>query len=106
MLEYSKSGMTNTRKFNSVGFEAIHSSVLGMYRAGTIDEASLRIFEESCLAAVPAIQAGQPNDLCPLPENERVQGREADCGAQRRGAQTSERYEETQPEHAPTKPEE
>ena len=40
-----------TRKYKSDAFEAIHSSVLGMYRAGTVDKATLREFDESCLAA-------------------------------------------------------
>lgn len=47
--------MTAPRKFKSTAFEAIHSAVAGMARAGTIDKATLRNFDESCLAAVPAI---------------------------------------------------
>jgi putative transcriptional regulator len=36
-------------KYRSDVCEAIYSSVLGMYRAGTIDRATMRWFDESCL---------------------------------------------------------
>lgn len=45
--------MTTNRKYKSDAFEAIHSSVSGMYRAGTIDQATMREFDASCLS-VPA----------------------------------------------------
>jgi putative transcriptional regulator len=45
--------MTTNRKYKSDAFEAIHSSVSGMYRAGTIDRATMREFDASCLS-VPA----------------------------------------------------
>jgi putative transcriptional regulator len=41
------------RKYKSDAFEAIHSSATGMYRAGAIDKATMRRFDESCLT-VPA----------------------------------------------------
>jgi putative transcriptional regulator len=41
------------RKYKSDAFEAIHSSVMGMFRAGTIDQATMREFDASCLS-VPA----------------------------------------------------
>ena len=47
--------MTATRKFKSDAFEAIHSAVAGMERAGTIDKATLRDFDETCLAITPTI---------------------------------------------------
>jgi putative transcriptional regulator len=47
--------MTKTRKFKSDAFEAVHSAVAGMYRAGTIDKATMRDFDESCLAETPSI---------------------------------------------------
>ena len=47
--------MTATRKFKSDAFEAIHSAVAGMERAGTIDKATMRDFDETCLAITPAI---------------------------------------------------
>jgi len=42
--------MATKLKYKSDIAEAIHSSVSGMYRAGTIDKATLREFDESCLA--------------------------------------------------------
>jgi putative transcriptional regulator len=45
--------MTTNRKYKSDAFEAIHSSVMGMFRAGTIDQATMREFDASCLS-VPA----------------------------------------------------
>jgi putative transcriptional regulator len=47
--------MTATRKFKSDAFEAIHNAVAGMERAGTIDKATMRDFDETCLTATPAI---------------------------------------------------
>jgi putative transcriptional regulator len=43
--------MSQKLKYKSDIAEAIHSSVSGMYRAGTIDKATMRRFDESCLAA-------------------------------------------------------
>jgi putative transcriptional regulator len=45
--------MTTNRKYKSDAFEAIHSNVTGMFRAGTIDQATMRRFDASCLS-VPA----------------------------------------------------
>lgn len=42
--------MPKNRKYKSDAFEAIHSSVAGMYRAGTIDKATMREFDASCLS--------------------------------------------------------
>jgi putative transcriptional regulator len=50
--------MTN-RKYKSDAFEAIHSSVAGMYRVGTIDKATMRHFDDSCLAVLEAIEPSQ-----------------------------------------------
>ena len=36
-------------KYKSDISEAVHSAVAGMYRAGTIDKATMRSFDESCL---------------------------------------------------------
>ncbi|OYU14042.1 MAG: transcriptional regulator [Alphaproteobacteria bacterium PA4] len=47
--------MATKAKFKSDAFEAIHSAVSGMYRAGTIDKATMRNFDESCLTVPPAI---------------------------------------------------
>jgi putative transcriptional regulator len=46
-------------KYKSDAFEAIHSSVSGMYRAGTIDKATMRSFDESCLAVPEQIGPAQ-----------------------------------------------
>ena len=43
--------MARNRKYKSDAFEAIHSSVAGMYRAGTVDKATMRDFDQSCLSA-------------------------------------------------------
>jgi len=43
--------MTTRRKFNSDAFEAIHSAVAGMHRAGTVDKVTMREFDALCLAA-------------------------------------------------------
>ena len=45
--------MARNSKYKSDAFEAIHSSVTGMYRAGTIDKATMREFDAACLS-VPA----------------------------------------------------
>jgi putative transcriptional regulator len=51
--------MTRSRKYKSDAFEAIHSSVAGMYKAGTIDKATMRSFDESCLAVPEKIGPAQ-----------------------------------------------
>jgi len=48
--------MPKNHKFKSDAFEAIHSNVAGMYRAGTVDKATMRSFDASCLS-VPATLA-------------------------------------------------
>ena len=48
--------MVKKRKYKSDAFEAIHSSVSGMYRAGTVDKATMRSFDESCLVTPPAMK--------------------------------------------------
>jgi putative transcriptional regulator len=47
--------MTAKPRFKSDAFEAVHSAVEGMYRAGTVDKATMRDFDETCLAAAPPI---------------------------------------------------
>ena len=49
--------MTSKRKFKSEAFAAIHSAAEGLHRAGTLDKATMREFDTSCLAAPPAIDA-------------------------------------------------
>jgi putative transcriptional regulator len=48
--------MARKLKYKSEISEAIHSSVSGMYRAGTIDKATMREFDESCLAVPPQME--------------------------------------------------
>ena len=49
--------MKTKREYKSDAFEAIHSAVSGMYRAGTIDRETMRGFDEACLV--------MPNTLAP-----------------------------------------
>ena len=55
--------MTVKKKFKSEAFEAIHSSASGMYRAGTIDKATMREFDESCLSVPAEIKPAQIKKL-------------------------------------------
>jgi putative transcriptional regulator len=55
--------MGKTTKYKSDAFEAIHSSVAGMLRAGTIDKATMRQFDEACLTAPPAMEPAQIKQL-------------------------------------------
>ncbi len=47
--------MSSKAKFKSDAFEAIHSAAEGLHRAGTIDKATLRNFDEACLVKPKAI---------------------------------------------------
>jgi putative transcriptional regulator len=58
--------MKNNRKYKSDAFEAIHSTVAGMLRAGTIDKTTMRSFDESCLTAPAPIK---PNQIKALRES-------------------------------------
>jgi putative transcriptional regulator len=60
--------MTKSRKYKSEAFEAVHSAVAGMYRAGTIDKATMRSFDASCLAPAPL----EPHQIKKLRERHRV----------------------------------
>ncbi|MHB1936754.1 MAG: type II toxin-antitoxin system RelE/ParE family toxin [Acidobacteriaceae bacterium] len=61
--------MTKNRKYKTDAFEAIHSTVAGMYRAGTIDKTTMRSFDASCLAAPAPIG---PHQIKALRESLRV----------------------------------
>ncbi len=61
--------MPTKPKFKSDAFEAMHSTVAGMRRAGTIGMATMRHFDETCLTA-PAAFA--PRDIKQLREQLRV----------------------------------
>ena len=51
--------MTVKAKFKSDAFEAVHSAALGLHRVGTIDKATMRGFDETCLAAQPVLAPQQ-----------------------------------------------
>ena len=55
--------MTAKPKYKSDAFEAIHDSVIGMYRAGTIDKATMRHFDETCLSIPPELGPAQIKQL-------------------------------------------
>jgi putative transcriptional regulator len=61
--------MSNRHKYKSDAFEAIHSAVSGMYRAGTIDKATMREFDQSCLS-VPTTM--EPERIKRIRESQRV----------------------------------
>ncbi len=51
--------MKNRHKYKSDAFEAIHSTVAGMYKAGTVDKETMRSFDESCLTVPDSIEPAQ-----------------------------------------------
>lgn len=55
--------MSKTTKYKSDAFEAVHSNAAGMFRAGTIDKATMRRFDESCLTVTPPIEPAQIKQL-------------------------------------------
>lgn len=55
--------MSRKPKYKSDAFEAIHSSAAGMFRVGTIDKATMRRFDESCLTVPPPIEPAQIKQL-------------------------------------------
>lgn len=48
-----------TKKFKSEALESIHDSARALLAIGAIDKATMREFDESCIAAVPEIGAAQ-----------------------------------------------
>lgn len=51
--------MTTKHKYKSDAFEAIHSTITGMYKAGTVDKETMRSFDESCLTVPDSIEPAQ-----------------------------------------------
>ncbi len=51
--------MKTNCKYKSDAFEAIHSTVAGMYRAETIDKKTMHSFDESCLTVPDTIEPEQ-----------------------------------------------
>lgn len=48
-----------TKKFKSEALESIHSSASALLAIGAIDKATMREFDESCIAEVPEIKPAQ-----------------------------------------------
>ena len=61
--------MTRKTKFKSDAFEAIYSAALGLHRAGTIDKATMRDFDATCLSVIPEFA---PKDIQKLREANKV----------------------------------
>ena len=61
--------MATNRKFKGAAFEAIHSSARALLKVGAIDKATLREFDQSCLATSPEIA---PRKIKPIRENNHV----------------------------------
>ncbi len=61
--------MRGSSKYKSDAFEAIHSAVSGMYRAGTIDKATMRSFDASCLETPAELR---PRQIKRIRLNQRV----------------------------------
>jgi putative transcriptional regulator len=61
--------MANKRKFKSDAFEAIHSSASALLRVGAIDKATMREFDESCLAVPPRME---PRRIKRIRESQKV----------------------------------
>ncbi len=55
--------MSKKPKYKSDAFEAIHDSAAGMFRSGTIDKATMRRFDASCLTVPPPIEPAQIKQL-------------------------------------------
>lgn len=51
--------MATKRKFKSDAFESIHSSASALLRVGAIDKATMRTFDESCLATPSPVEPHQ-----------------------------------------------
>jgi putative transcriptional regulator len=61
--------MTRTRKYRSEIAEAVHTTVEGMYEAGTIGHATMRRFDESCLT-IPAPM--EPREIKKIRQSQKV----------------------------------
>ena len=51
--------MTNKKKFKTDAFAVIHESALALHGVGAIDKATMRKFDESCIAKTPTFEATQ-----------------------------------------------
>jgi len=57
------------KKYKSDAFEAIHTTIEAMYRAGTVDKATMQRFDESCLVAPETIA---PAEIKKIREKQKV----------------------------------
>lgn len=48
-----------TKKYKSDAFESIHLSAVALARVGAIDKATMKEFDEACLAKTPELKASQ-----------------------------------------------
>lgn len=55
--------MTTKRKFKSDAFEAIHSSASALLKVGALSKATMRDFDDACLAAPKLFQPKQIKQL-------------------------------------------
>ena len=82
--------MTSKAKFKSDAFEAIYSAAQGLHRAGTIDKATMRDFDESCLVVPVEIAPEEiKRDDVVRPERLGVAGTTRDTGHHSRFAPRS-----------------
>jgi putative transcriptional regulator len=51
--------MATKRRFKSDAFESIHSSASALLKVGVIDKATMRTFDESCLAPLSPVEPSQ-----------------------------------------------
>jgi len=51
------------KKFKSEAFESIHNSANALLAIGAIDKATMREFDESCIAEVPGINPAQIKEI-------------------------------------------
>ena len=56
--------MATKRKFKSEAFDAIHSSACALLKVGAIDKATMREFDQSCLATPPGIAPRKIKQIC------------------------------------------
>jgi putative transcriptional regulator len=51
--------MTTRKNFKNNVFEAIHESASALHKVGAIDKATMRTFDETCIATIPAYKPTQ-----------------------------------------------
>jgi putative transcriptional regulator len=61
--------MARNLKYKSEAMEAIHQTIEGMYRAGTVDQETMRSFDESCLVVPERLE---PAAIKRIRESEKV----------------------------------